>query len=352
MTSRMIGIFFVGATLCLSGCGSKAINLTEDLEGRRVHDLRVVGSTMVYYWSPAKPISSPNHLVMRDLSSGAETAIESPWQGNKWDFDGKRVVYSRPSPVGGGQPGEIVVYDVGSKTSQTIAAALPHSLALSNEWVVWAQRLETGITAIARGSVFGGEAEWIDPPSETDRWMDELVCIDGDIMAWVRRDLTAREYRLYTSSAAAPFARDTGVVYPHRLNIQLNGGKVAYTAGNEADRAVHVYDLGSGTDTIVAMGDRFLPEPQIGGGVVAWMEDVTDEEFQRLQVGPLDVAGDWRNVYRHDLRTGRTQQLASAVYACFRLRVDEAGNVHAVVQRKMTDRSQTNLVYGVDVWRW
>jgi len=336
----------------LAGCGPGVTVITKDLEGRRVHDVRVFGPKMVYYWSPAQAISSPNHLVLRDLTTGAETNIESPWQGHTWDFDGERVAYFRPAPGGGALPGEIVVYEVATGATHAIPDAFAHSLGISGNWVVWVQRLDVGKTAVARCSILDREPELINMPLETDRWSDEQVHINGDTIAWVRHDHAKQEYRLYISDVAAPYPVDTGVVFPHRFKIHLGGRKIVYIAGKETDRAVRLYDIAAGTEIILARSERLWSDPQIGGGVVAWLEVVTDEEYEQLKRRPLDDPADWRNVYRHDLATGRTKQLADALHTCFRLRVDDEGNVYATVQRKITDPSQTNLVYGVDVWRW
>ena len=338
--------------IAFAGCSPGTANITKEIEGRRIHDVRVFGTTMAYYWSPAQPISSPNHLVLRDLTTGVETDIESPWQGNDWGFDGERVAYFKPSPGGGKQPGEIVVYEVGTGTSQRIPDVFVHSLDISGDWVVWVERLGIGKTALARCSVAGGQPELIETPLETDRWRDEQAQIDGDTVAWVREDPERKDFRLYTSDAARPYPVDTGVVYNHRFLIHLGDGKVAYAAGADTNRAIRVYDLATRTETVLAQSKRLWSDPQVGGGVVAWLECVTDEEFQQLKRRSLDDPADWRSVFRHDLATGKTTELAHAVHTCFRVRVDDEGHVYATVQRKITDPSQTNLMYGVDVWRW
>jgi hypothetical protein len=352
MNRSLLPIASIAVVIGLMGCGPSADIITKDLQGRRVHDVGVYGSNMIYYWSPAQSISSPNHLVLRDLATGAETNIESPWQGNLWDFDGERVAFHRPAPDGGTQPGEIVLYEVATGTYRTIPEVSPHSLAVSGDWVVWVQRLDIGKSAIARCSVYGGEPELIDIPRETDRWRDEQVHIDGDTVAWVRYDNTTREYRLYTSAATAPFAMDTGIAYNHRFTIHLGQRKVVYVAGADTDRAVRMYDLDTGGERVIYQSARLWSDPQVGGGVVAWMERVTNEEFERLRSRPLDSDSDWRNVDRYDIASGRMKTLASAVHTCFRVRVDGEGNVYAIVQREITDPSQTNLVYGVDIWKW
>ena len=336
----------------LVGCDPGATVITKDLEGRRVHDLRVFGPKMVYYWSPAQSVSSPNHLVLRDLATGAETDIESPWQAHTWDFDGERVAYFRPAPSGGIVPGEIVIYEVATGATDAIPGVFAHSLGISGNWVVWVQRLDVGKTAVARCRIPDGKPELIDTPLETDRWSDEQVYINGDTVAWVRHDHAKREFRLYRSDVTQPYPVDTGVVFNHRFKIHLGRGKIVYIAGKETDRAVRVFDIAAGTETILAQSERLWSDPQIGGGVVAWLEVVTDKEFEKLKRRPLDDPADWRNVYRYDLATGRMKELAHALHTCFRLRVDGEGKVYAVVQREITDPSQTNLVYGVDVWRW
>ena len=79
---------------------------------------------------------------------------------------------------------------------------------------------------------------------------------------------------------------------------------------------------------------------------------IPKDEFKPVPGQPLYDEKDYRNLYVHDIRSGRTTQIASSVFEMFRHRVTEDGCVYAAVQREMTDRRKSNLNYGVDVWRW
>ena len=342
----------LGVLVMSSGCGRHPEVVTADLQGRRVNAFEVEGDWMVYTWAPAQAISTPTHLVVRNLRTGEETELVADYRLSiGFAIDHGRIVYPIRNRGGGNEPVDVVMYDTASRSKKTVLQAPVRRFDLSGDYLV-CEHGPYASTTVVLFNVSTGERRNLSAQAGTDGQANIFPRIDGQTVAWTVHDRALGQYQLCLYDIDAGRATPTPVIHPNRFKTDLSGDHLVYWVARGNDRMINLYEISRGTDRVIACGPRLHDNPSIAGHFVAWSDHIPKDEFKPVPGQPLYDEKDYRNLYVHDIRSGRTTQIASSVFEMFRHRVTEDGCVYAAVQREMTDRRKSNLNYGVDVWRW
>lgn len=326
----------VAVTGCTGGSGK---NLTADLEGRRVEWFDVDGSWAAYRWTPNNAQSTPQAVVLRELGSGAETEIESGGNYGSVAIDGGIVAYVKR----GGDPGSIVAYTASSGTSETIATGRVDSVDAGAGRAVW-EDAETGLAMI--GSLAGGGGAAMD---SAENVTDIMPRIGATHAVWVRNDRAANEHRLMVYDVASGSASPTDITSTSRFTADVSGTKVVYCIFGEPEDAIHVYDIATRSDQVIATGSRMVDTPRIEGNYVVWLEHIPKEEFGGVAGQPLYDERDFRNLMRHDLSAGSTKELAHNVFGLRDPLPVADGMVYARAPRAITPPGQSNTSDLIDI---
>ena len=328
--------------LTVSACtGGRGKNLTSDLEGRRVEWFDVDGAWAAYRWTPNNAQTTPQHIVLRELSSGSETEIDTGGSYGAVAIDTGIVAYIKRGS--GGAPSEIVAYTMNNGSSQTIATGRITSLDAGAGRAVWEDQ-DTGMAMI--GSLAGGGGA---PMDSADGVTDIQPAIGTTHVAWVRNDRGAGVHRLMVYDIAAGSATATDITSPSRFIAHVSGNQVVYCIYGEPEDEIHVYDIASRSDRVIASSPRVEDGPRIGGNIVVWTEHIPKEEFGGVAGQPLYDERDFRNLMRHDLASGSTKELAHNVFGLTDPVPLADGTVYVRARRAITPAGRSNTGDLIDI---
>lgn len=338
-TSRVLLTLLI---LTIAGCtGGSGKNLTSDLEGRRVEWFDVDGTWAAYRWTPNNAQTTPQAIVLRELDSGAETEIASGGNYGSVAIDSGIVAYVKRG--GSGEPSAIVAYTANSGASETIATGRIDTMDAGAGRAVW-DDVESGLAMI--GSLAGGGGSAMDTAENVSDFMPRIGTTHA---VWVRNDRATRENRLMVYDVAAGSASATEISSPDRFIADVSGGNVVYCVFGEPEDAIHVYDIATRSDNVVATSPRIVDAPRIEGDYVVWLEHISRDEFGGVAGQPLYDERDFRNLMRHDLSLGTTKELAHNMFGLRDPLPAADGTVYARAPRAITPPGQSNTGDLIDI---
>ncbi|MCL4691598.1 MAG: hypothetical protein KJ060_03705 [Candidatus Hydrogenedentes bacterium] len=338
--TSLVLLFIV--VIAITGCtGGSGKNLTADLEGRRVEWFDVEGNWAAYRWTPNNSQTTPQAIVLRELGSGAETEIESGGNYGSVAIDGGIVVYVKRG--GSGEPSAIVAYTVNSGASETIATGRIDTMDAGAGRAVWDDS-QTGLAMI--GSLAGGGGSAMDAVENVSDFMPRIGTMHA---VWVRNDRATRENRLMVYDLSAGSASATEITSPDRVIADVSSGNVVYCVFGQPEDAIHIYNIATRSDNVIATSPRIVDEPRIEGNYVVWLEHISRDEFSGVAGQPLYDERDFRNLLRHDLASGSTKELAHNVFGLRDPLPAADGTVYARAPRAITPPGQSNTGDLIDI---
>jgi len=327
--------------VCAGCTGGSGKNLTADLEGRRVDWFDVEGAWAAYRWTPNNAQTSPQSITLRELTPGRETEIDAGGNYGGLAIHGGVVAYVKRER--GGEPGAIIAYTANGGVTNTIATGRISSIDAGAGRAVW-EDSESGMAMI--GSLAGGGGTAMDTAKGV---VDIMPRIGTSHAVWVRNDRNADEYRLMVYDIASGIATATDVTSSSRFVADVSDNKAVYCIYGEPEDEIHVYDIASRADQVIAASPRVLDGPRIEGSIVAWTEHIPKEEFSGVAGQPLFDERDFRNLMRYDLSSGNTKELAHDVFGLSDPVPAANGKVYARVPRAITPPGQSNTGDLIDI---
>jgi len=166
---------------------------------------------------------------------------------------------------------------------------------------------------------------------------------------WVRNDCSADIHRLMVYDIASGSATATDITPSKRFVADVSGNQVVYCIYGEPEYEIHVYDIASRSDRVLATSPRVMDKPRIEGTIVVWTEHIPKEEFGGVAGQPLYDERDFRNLMRHDLSSGLTKELAHKVFGLSDPVPVADGTVYARAPRAITSAGRPNTGDLIDI---
>ena len=348
--SRRIFISSILALLLLAGCGMKAENLTKEHMGRRVGDYDIDGMNLAYVWYPAQHVSTQGHVVVHDLISGAEKEVESDLTGPMAMCDG-RVVWWNARERDADQISDIIVYDIDDKKRTVIAHAKVQDLDADGGHIVWSETYESYASDIILYDVESGEQRAISSGGKEGDIMHRNPRMGDGTIAWEAygRNTGTSKIAIYNIESDELSTIDV----PHdRPRLSVSGDYVVYCVRRGGTQDVHLYNISTKTDEVIASLDRLEGTPYIEGDTVAWCEHVRKEDFKGIPGQPLMDERDICDVFVYNVGSGNKRIRANYLMSIGGKVGVHSGRVYLPVYREYPPPGSSNMVMPVDLLVW
>ena len=337
--------------LLLVGCGRRPTVLTEGHSGRRVGAYDVEGKWIAYVWYPAQHISTQGHLVVLDVSTGQETELDENLSG-PMALGGGRVVWWNGRLKDEAGKGDIRVHDLRTGgAAETIAHAKVQGLDVDVDHVVWAETYEGNGSDIILFDFGSAEQKRISSGGREGDMMHRDPQIRDGLVVWEAYDKKTRSSAIAIFDLASEKVIRVGIPDGHP-SLRVSQGRVVYSVKQGSLREIHVYDVATGSDEIIAGLERLKGAPAIEGDKIAWCEHIRREDFKSIPGQPLMDENDIRDVFVCEIGSGKTRRIAKSLLCTGGQVSLHGGRVYLNVYRGYPPPGQSNLVVPVDLWVW
>ncbi len=334
----------------LSGCGMKADNLTKEHAGRRVGDYDVDGMTIAYVWYPAQHVSVQGHIVVLDLVTGAEKELESDLSGPMAMCNG-HVVWWNSRKRDGEQMSDIIVYSLDNEKRTVIAHAKVQGLDADLDHIVWSESYEGYASDIILYDLETAEQRAISSGGKEGDMMHRDPRIGDGTVVWEAYDRNTRNSKIAIYDIGS--GELSSIDIPHdRPRLSVSGERVVYCIRQGGTQDVHLYDISTQTDKVIATLDRLEGTPYIEGDTIAWCEHVRKEDFKGIPGQPLMDERDICDVFVHSVGSGSKRVLAKYLMSIGGKAGVHNGRVYLPVYREYPPPGSSNMVVPVDLLAW
>ena len=347
-------VLFAVLSLFLAGC-SRGPEKVITSNGTRVTDFDVSGRAICYTSRLSTPSDATEKLVFRDRATGNETVLESDFVGS-FSLSGGRVAYFNRKLTDKDKDfvGPIVLYDAAEDQAKETLSARVSTLALDGKNLLvektFLRDRSTGSDVFLFDLDTGAETELSSGGEEATAY-NETPALSGNTVAWLENVWRDKKFTLKIHDLASGKTAD--VPLPDRANFAVSGSKVVYSFADEKKvRRVHLYDVSSGADILIASLPRLVSEPAIEGDAIAWTEHIPKDRFKPIPGQPLMDEKDVRDVFVYTISSASKREIASALFATgARVRIS-VGRVYMNLYRNAPPPGASNLVVPVDLVVW
>jgi len=337
----------VAAALLLLGCQPPATVITKNYTGRRVADFEVEGDHVAYVWYPAQHMSIKGQFVLLNLPTGEEVVLEEDLNGPMAMARGKVVWWDGGARDDEGKS-DLMVYDVAEGISRTLAHEKLRNLDTDGGSIVWEEPQASG-SDIVLFDLQDLTSTPISTGGSDGSVINRNPAISDGLVAWEAYDRQTKQSSIvvYTVSSGDTHSFQ---VAGERPILSVSGSRVVYTTRQGDAREVHLYDVATKTDQVIASLERLSLVPYVEEDQIVWGEHIRREDFKKVPGQPLIDEKDFRDLVVYNVRSGSTRVIAKALM-CNRAKLF-GGRVYAAVYRELPPPGASNLVVPTDLWMW
>ena len=335
--------------LLAGGCGRGGEVLTERHSGRRVADFFVEGDWIVYSWYPAQLISTEGRLVALNAVTGEEVVLGNDTSGS-FALGGGRVAWVDTSTRDDERKVEIKVRQLSEQTDKSIAREIVLGLDLAGDHLVWVQKYTRGSDVVLY-NLTSGERQTISTGGSTDEVANRDVRIDGGTVAWEAYDWETRSSQLALYDIASGQLSAFKIAEP-LPRLEISKGRVVYVERREATAEIHLLDMASGSDSVIASLEGLASSPYLESGKVTWTEYILKEDYRRVPGQPLMDERDFRDIFVYEIDGGGKKKIAGNLLATGGRSKLFGGRVYANIYREPPPPGRSNLTVSVDLLVW
>lgn len=335
--------------LVAGGCGRRGEVLTAGRSGRRVADFFVEGDWVVYRWYPTQLISTRGHLVALNAATGREHVLGSDTSG-PFALDGGRVAWVDTSTTDDERKSEIKVRQLSEQTDRSIAREVVLGLDMAGDYLVWVQKYERGSDVVLY-NLASEERRTISTGGSTGEAANRDVRIDDGTVAWEAYDWKTRSSQLALYDIASGKLSTFKIAEP-LPHLEISKGRVVYVQRRETTAEIHLYDVSSGSDSVIASLEGLATSPYIEGGKVTWTEYILKEDYKPVPGQPLMDERDFRDLFVYQIDGGAKKKIAGNLLATGGRSKLFGGRVYCNVYRKPPPPGRSNLTVSVDLVAW
>jgi len=347
---RVVRVALVLATaVVLVGCGRRAEVITAGYSKRRVGPFDVEGDRIAYVWYPAQHISTQGHLVVLNTATGREIELDEDLNGPMALSRGRVAWWNARLRDDEGNS-DINIYDIEQGTLTGVAHGKVRHLDLDGDQLVWEEAYQRGSDIILL-DLADNTRRPLSTGGREGRMMHRNPVVRNGVAVWEAYDRGTRKSTISVVDIASGDRADIEIPYA-RPKLSVSPPRLVYALKEGDFRQIHLYDIPTNNDTVVAAPERLTAGPYIEGNSIAWCEHIPREDFKGIPGQPLMDETEIWDVFVYDIKSTRKRRIAEGLLCTGGRIAVHAGRVYLNVYREYPPPGASNLVVSVDLYRW